>query len=90
MLKFTSLVSVLAMPDLLFAAQQIYSRTYETIPLLVVATLWYLVLTTILTWFEHLIERRLKRGHNLTNPAGKGGWRMFPRTARVSTEGGLA
>ncbi|MBY5591932.1 amino acid ABC transporter permease [Rhizobium leguminosarum] len=60
MLKFTSLVSVLALPDLLYSAQMIYSRTYQTIPLLIVATLWYLVLSTILTLIEHHIEHRLK------------------------------
>lgn len=60
MLKFTSLVSVLALPDLLYSAQMIYARTYQTIPLLIVATLWYLVLTTILTVGEHMIEHRLK------------------------------
>jgi polar amino acid transport system permease protein len=60
MLKFTSLVSVLALPDLLFSAQMIYARTYQTIPLLVVATIWYLVLTTVLTLLEHAIERRLE------------------------------
>jgi polar amino acid transport system permease protein len=60
MLKFTSLVSVLALPDLLFSAQMIYARTYETSPLLVVATIWYLVLTTVLTLLEHAIERRLE------------------------------
>jgi polar amino acid transport system permease protein len=62
MLKFTSLVSVLALPDLLYSAQMIYSRTYQTIPLLIVATIWYLVLSTILTFIEHYIEHRLKDG----------------------------
>jgi polar amino acid transport system permease protein len=62
MLKFTSLVSVLALPDLLYSAQMIYARTYETIPLLVVATIWYLVLTTVLTVGEHAIEHRLREG----------------------------
>jgi len=59
MLKFTSLVSVLAMPDLLYSAQMIYSRTYQTIPLLIVATIWYLVLSTSLTLAEHWIEARV-------------------------------
>lgn len=62
MLKFTSLVSVLALPDLLFSAQMVYARTYQTIPLLMVATIWYLVLTTVLTFAEHAIEHRLKEG----------------------------
>lgn len=62
MLKFTSLVSVLALPDLLYSAQMVYARTYQTVPLLIVATIWYLVLTTILTLGEHAVELRLKSG----------------------------
>ncbi|WP_109472673.1 amino acid ABC transporter permease [Ornithinimicrobium cavernae] len=60
MLKFTSLVSVLATPDLLYSAQMIYSRNYQTIPLLLVATIWYLVLCTLLTLGQQQLERRLK------------------------------
>lgn len=56
MLKFTSLVSVLATPDLLYSAQMIYSRNYQTIPLLLVATAWYLVLTTFFTVIQQLVE----------------------------------
>jgi polar amino acid transport system permease protein len=62
MLKFTSLVSVLATPDLLYSAQMIYSRNYATIPLLLVATIWYLVLTTGLTVIQQQVERRLRTG----------------------------
>jgi polar amino acid transport system permease protein len=71
MLKFTSLVSVLALPDLLYSAQMIYSRTYQTIPLLLVATIWYLVLTTILTAAENLIEHRMRAE---PGEAPKGQW----------------
>lgn len=60
MLKFTSLVSVLATPDLLYSAQMIYSRNYQTIPLLLVATIWYLALCTLLTLGQQQVERRLK------------------------------
>ncbi len=63
MLKFTSLVSVLALPDLLYSAQMVYARTYQTVPLLLVATIWYLVLTTVLTVIEHAVEHRLKSEH---------------------------
>jgi len=79
MLKFTSLVSVLALPDLLYSAQTIYARTYQTIPLLIVATLWYLVLTTALTLLENRIERRL---HRVPNRARARFWpsrRLFSR-----------
>ncbi|MGH9066924.1 MAG: amino acid ABC transporter permease, partial [Acidimicrobiales bacterium] len=40
MLKTTSLVSVLAVSELLYTVEQIYARTYQTIPLLIVASLW--------------------------------------------------
>jgi polar amino acid transport system permease protein len=77
MLKFTSLVSVLALPDLLYSAQMIYARTYQTIPLLIVATIWYLALSTILTAVEHAIERHLADGRSVVRPAGQ--WAPFKR-----------
>ena len=62
MLKGTSLVSVLAISDLLYSAQIIYSNNYQTIPLLIVASLWYLLMTTILSFFQNKLERRYGRG----------------------------
>ncbi|QRM36156.1 amino acid ABC transporter permease [Microvirga sp. VF16] len=79
MLKFTSLVSVLALPDLLYSAQMVYARTYQTVPLLLVATIWYLVLTTILTVVEHAVEHRLKAEHNAKNSGGFFAFRLFAR-----------
>jgi polar amino acid transport system permease protein len=70
MLKFTSLVSVLATPDLLYSAQMIYSRNYKTIPLLLVATIWYLVLTTLLTVAQQHFEKRLTLTRATAGPAG--------------------
>lgn len=69
MLKGTSLVSVLAISDLLYSAQIIYSGNYQTIPLLIVASLWYLVLTTVLSYFQGRLEKRYGRGFELS--AGK-------------------
>lgn len=69
MLKMTTLVSVLAMGDLLFAAQAIYSRTFEPIPLLTVAVLWYLVLTSALMIAQHHLEQRLARSDAWRGPA---------------------
>jgi polar amino acid transport system permease protein len=75
MLKFTSLVSVLAQPDQLYSAQMIYARTYQTIPLLLVATLWYLLLATVLTFALSLVEKRLARkSTSVVDGAGRG-WR---------------
>lgn len=61
MLKTTSLVSVIALPELLYSAQIIYSRTYQTIPLLVVASIWYLVVTSILTFGQYFVERHFRQ-----------------------------
>lgn len=62
MLKTTSLVSVIAVPELLNSAELIYSRTYETIPLLIVASLWYLLVSSILTYIQGHIERYYGKG----------------------------
>ncbi len=62
MVKGTSLVSVIAMADLLYTAQLIYARTYETIPLLIVASLWYLAVVSVLSLAQHALERHYGRG----------------------------
>ena len=62
MLKGTSLVSVLAISDLLYSAQIIYALNYKTIPLLLVACIWYLAMTTVLTFFQGKLEERYGRG----------------------------
>lgn len=62
MLKMTSLVSVIALSDLLYSVQLIYSRNYQTIPLLLVACFWYLVATTVLSGLQRLVERRFGKG----------------------------
>jgi polar amino acid transport system permease protein len=63
MLKNTSLVIVLgSVFDLLFAAQQIYSATFQTIPLLIVASIWYLAMTSVAYVGQYFIERHFGRG----------------------------
>jgi polar amino acid transport system permease protein len=63
MLKNTALVLVLASVfDLLFEASQIYAANFKTIPLLIVASIWYLVLTSIAYVGQYFIERRFGRG----------------------------
>ena len=62
MLKYTSLASVISVSELLESAQIIYQRTYQTIPLLIVAAIWYVVLTTAVTLAQRGLERRLNRG----------------------------
>jgi polar amino acid transport system permease protein len=62
MLKTTSLASVVVVTELLESVTLIYSRTYQTIPLLMVAALWYLAVTSVLTIGQYFIERRYSRG----------------------------
>jgi polar amino acid transport system permease protein len=57
LLKTTSLVTIIAVDDLLYSAQSIYARTFETIPLLIVVAFWYLFVVTILSIGQHFIEQ---------------------------------
>ncbi|MYV56391.1 amino acid ABC transporter permease, partial [Streptomyces sp. SID3212] len=61
-LKGTSIVSVLAVQDLLFSVQLIYNRTYQVIPLLMVATIWYIAVTSVLSAGQFYVERYYARG----------------------------
>jgi polar amino acid transport system permease protein len=62
MLKTSSLVSVIAVSDLLYSVQIIYGRTYQTIPMLFVACIWYLAMTSLLTVGQFYLERYFGRG----------------------------
>jgi polar amino acid transport system permease protein len=68
MLKTTSLVSVIAVAELLYSVQLIYAVNYKTIPLLIVASIWYLVFTSILTVIQYYVERRFARGASRALP----------------------
>jgi polar amino acid transport system permease protein len=62
MLKTSSLASVLALPELLYASQLIYAVNYRTIQLLIVASIWYLIVTTVLSFGQYYVERYFGRG----------------------------
>lgn len=62
MLKYSSLASVVALQELLHSAQAIYLRSFQIIPLLVVASIWYLVLVSILSVIQRRVERHFGRG----------------------------
>ncbi|MFJ9773346.1 amino acid ABC transporter permease [Kitasatospora sp. NPDC101157] len=61
-LKGTSIVSVLAVSDLLYSVQLVYLQSYQVIPMLMVATLWYLVVTTVLSVGQYYVERHFAKG----------------------------
>ncbi|MFI6909076.1 amino acid ABC transporter permease [Nonomuraea sp. NPDC050394] len=63
MLKTTSMVSVIAGAELLTVSQRIYLENFEVIALLVVASLWYLLLTSVASVGQHFLERRFSRGY---------------------------
>ncbi|QKJ18344.1 amino acid ABC transporter permease [Microbacterium hominis] len=62
MLKTTALVSVIAGRDLMSNLQMAYAQNFKIIPLLVVAAIWYLALTSILAVPQAWLERRYGRG----------------------------
>jgi len=55
-------VYVLALPELFYTVQVIYNRTQQVIPLLMVATVWYLVITSVLSVLQYFVERYVARG----------------------------
>ncbi|MBO1420288.1 amino acid ABC transporter permease, partial [Streptomyces sp. FH025] len=61
-LKGTSIVSVLAVSDLLYSVQLVYLQSYRVIPMLMVATIWYLVVTTVLSVGQYYVERHFAKG----------------------------
>jgi polar amino acid transport system permease protein len=66
MIKATSLVSVIAMADLLYSVQSIYNRTFEVVPMLLVAVIWYLLITSVLNIGQSYIERYYGRADRRT------------------------
>lgn len=60
--KGTSVVYILALPELFYTVQVIYRRNLDVVPLLMVATVWYLIILTALSVVQRRIERRFARG----------------------------
>jgi len=88
MLKTTALVSVIAGHDLLTNLQTIYSQTFQVIPLLIVACIWYLALTTVFSIGQYFLERHYGRGVAgvAQRPKRAGGvWHRLARTRASST-----
>ncbi|TYB61034.1 amino acid ABC transporter permease [Nonomuraea sp. PA05] len=85
MLKATSLVSVIALADLLYTVQSIYNRTFQTIPLLIVACVWYLVITSILYVGQSFIERHYARGATRNAPQSFWAFAAFRRRTEVTS-----
>ena len=76
LLKATSIVSVIAVQDLLYSVQLIYQQNFLIMPLLMVATLWYIIVTTVLSTGQYFIERYYARGKSRDPGAGRGLWQI--------------
>ncbi|MGX9294698.1 amino acid ABC transporter permease [Tsukamurella paurometabola] len=68
LLKSTSLVSVIAVTDLLYSVQLVYNQNFKVMPLLLVATIWYVVITSVLAVGQYFVERRFNRGRRDARP----------------------
>lgn len=76
LLKASALVSVIAGGDLLTRAEEIYATNYRTLELLIVAAIWYIVLTSVTYVGQYLLERRAGRGFGPSVTASELGRRM--------------
>ncbi|MFF9643897.1 amino acid ABC transporter permease [Kitasatospora aureofaciens] len=89
LLKGTSVVYVMAIGELFYQAQVIYGRTGRVVPLLMVATVWYVVLTTVLSIGQYYVERYFSRGARRTPPPTPlQRLRAFLRSLPARTSGG--
>jgi polar amino acid transport system permease protein len=62
MAKGTSNVYIVAIPELFYTVQVIFHRNLEVIPLLMVATAWYLIILTVLSAVQFQVERHFAKG----------------------------
>jgi polar amino acid transport system permease protein len=69
MLKSTSLVSVIGFAELLYETTQIYAQNYETIPLLITASIWYLIMTSVAYVGQYFLERKFGQGFSRSQQA---------------------
>jgi polar amino acid transport system permease protein len=68
MLKTTSLALVVPYTELTTTASNIYAATFQTIPLLIVISIWYLAMTSVLYVGQYYVERHYARGSSRELP----------------------
>ncbi|WP_158375947.1 amino acid ABC transporter permease [Cellulosimicrobium cellulans] len=87
LLKGTSVVYVLAYGELFYTVGVIYGRNQRVVPLLLVAAIWYLLTTTVLTVAQYYLERYYARGALRTlppTPLQRLRWTLAVAAARVA------
>ena len=60
LLKDTSLISVIAGKEIVYAARAIGARTYEYMFPLFITAIMYLIMVLIFSWLQGILERRLR------------------------------
>ena len=68
MLKNTSLLSVIAVMELYTQASMISSSNLKQVELLIVVSIWYLFMTSVLSIPQYYLERRYGRGSSRNLP----------------------
>ena len=83
--KNTSLVFTISLFELFAFTRQIYARNFDIFELLLVAAFWYLMITTVLSIGQAMLEARLARTTVSDEPLWKRAWRIVnrPRLADV-------
>lgn len=84
LLKASALVAVIGGGDLLTRTQQIYGANFAVVPLLMVATVWYLILVMAASLGQHLLERRF----TFEKSRSRTKWRPRPTRSGSDAEGG--
>lgn len=87
LLKGTSIVYVLAYGELFYIVSVIMGRNGRIVPLLLVASIWYLVLTTLITVVQYYVERYYAKGAVRTlppTPLQRVRWATLVLAARVT------
>jgi polar amino acid transport system permease protein len=69
MLKTSSLASIATVAELFYIQEEISNSNFDIIELLIVASIWYLVMTSILTFGQYYLERYFARGSARQLPA---------------------
>jgi polar amino acid transport system permease protein len=65
MLKTSSLATVVSYTELMRRSQEIYSVNFKVLPLLAVASLWYLAITSVASIGQKYLEKRFNRGQTI-------------------------
>nr|WP_312892778.1 amino acid ABC transporter permease [Allostreptomyces psammosilenae] len=69
LLKTSSLATYVVYPELMRRSQDIYNNNLAVMELLIVASFWYLVLTSVFSVLQYFLERRFARGTSVGGTA---------------------